>query len=144
MFQRLLGVLTGDEGGDCGGSDMCGWERRGRCCCSKVLLCLGSRAASVVTEASEEVGGGQGPWTEANGGKTTSSLAPAVQKHQLPEGNAASQHSSDDPSTRYERRMNPSSEYSFTPPSSPLLFEPRPDFRVAGGGEEIVVHFLTN
>lgn len=72
--------------------------------------------ASVVTEASEERGREQGPWTKANGGKTTSSLAPAVQKHQLPEGKAASQHSSDDPSTQYERQMNPSSEYSSPPP----------------------------
>lgn len=96
--------------------------------------------ASVVTEASEERGREQGPWTKANGGKTTSSLAPAVQKHQLPEGNAASQHSSDDPSTQYERQMNPSSEYSSPPP--PLFLNPD---QISGWrGEEIVVHFLTN
>lgn len=96
MFQWLLGVLAGD--GDAGlrmlhawlrasgkvlflKGVIMPWRRHGGCCHRQIR---GERE--------------QGPWTKANGGKTTSSLAPAVQKHQLLEANAASQHSGDGPS----------------------------------------------
>lgn len=95
MFQWLLGVLTGDEEGGREG----GWRGDHSTCVlasirDNVVLkgvimllrrrrgvCTGNNGGArfrVLSETHQERE--QGPWTEANGGKTTSSSCPCCPK----------------------------------------------------------------